>query len=152
LISRQLDETLAQPEIPYIVKELIRSTSRDTIIREVCLRTGFSWVEGEYLLERTERENVVLLRKKKSPLMMILSIVVIAVGAVLAFVSLTGIVFPAYWAWRHGEGIVQTGALLFSFWTLLPQFLLGTGIVIGGVFALRRALRGMRGLDAEDLP
>ncbi len=78
----------------YILDDLLRSRNRDDIIREVCWRTNCSWVEAEYLLERTERENKVVLRQEKSPIRMFISILAAALGLVWTVVSLIRLLSP----------------------------------------------------------
>jgi hypothetical protein len=77
-----------------IVQELLRSRDRNEIITEVCQRANLAWVEGEYLLERTERENKALLQQEKSPIRLFISILAVAVGLVWMVISLIRILSP----------------------------------------------------------
>jgi len=89
-----MDPELAKELRKYIVQELLRSRHRDEIITEVCQRANIAWVEGEYLLERTERENKALLRQEKSPIRMFISILAMAVGLVWMAMSLIRLLTP----------------------------------------------------------
>jgi len=67
-------------ETQYIIQDLLRSRPKDDIIRDVCWRTKCTWQEGEYLVERVQRENKKVIQQEKSPLRMLISISAIAVG------------------------------------------------------------------------
>ena len=61
-----MDPQTEKQESQYILDDLLRTRNRDDIIREVCWRTNCSWVEAEYLLERTERENKVTCARRRA--------------------------------------------------------------------------------------
>jgi hypothetical protein len=77
-----MDPQVMKQESEYILQDLLRSRSKDDIIREVCWRTGCSWIEGEYLVERTMRENKKLIRQEKSPIRLGISIFASVIGLV----------------------------------------------------------------------
>src|SRR5512133_2121111 len=103
-----MDPQTEKQEAQYILDDLLRSRNRDDIIREVCWRTNCSWVEGEYLLERTERENKVVLRQEKSPIRMFISILAVVLGLVWMIISLIRI-FSPYMSYRMAADQSQTG-------------------------------------------
>jgi hypothetical protein len=124
---------------------------RDDIIAEVCLRSGFKWVEGEYLVERTERENAALLRKKKNPLSMFLSALAIGIGAFWALISFVGLITPIFQIWQYKGWFTEGFTLNDDFWLNMVQILAGVILVIIGIIELRRAMRSTRGLTPDDI-
>jgi len=117
----------------YIVQELLRSRDRNEIITEVCHRGNILWVEGEYLVERTERENMALLREQKSPIRMFISILAAAVGLVWMVISLIRILSP-YTSYRMAaEQSQQAYAWPVDTAGLVIQVIFGLGMLVTGV-------------------
>jgi hypothetical protein len=128
-----MDPELAKELQKYIVQELLRSRHRDEIITEVCQRANILWVEGEYLLERTERENKVLLRQEKSPIRMFISILAMAVGLVWMALSLIRILTP-YASYRMAaEQNLQGYAWPAESAGLVVQAVVGLGMLVTGL-------------------
>lgn len=116
----------------YIVQELLRSRDRDEIITEVCHRANILWVEGEYLLERTERENMALLREQKSPFRMFISILAAAVGLVWMIISLIRLLSP-YMSYRMAaEQSLQAYAWPADTAGQVIQVIMGLGMLVTG--------------------
>ena len=75
-----MDPQVIKEETQYIIHDLLQSRNKDDIIREVCWRTKCTWAEGEYLVERVQRENKKTIQQEKSPMRMFISISAVAVG------------------------------------------------------------------------
>jgi hypothetical protein len=117
----------------YIVQELLRSRDRDEIITEVCQRANILWVEGEYLLERTERENKALLREQKSPIRMFISILAAAVGLAWMIISLIRILSPLISYRMAAEPILQGYVWPAETAGLVIQVVVGVGMLVTGL-------------------
>lgn len=128
-----MDPELAKELQKYIVQELLRSRHRDEIITEVCQRANILWVEGEYLLECTERENKVLLRQEKSPIRMFISILAMAVGLVWMAISLIRILSP-YMSYRlTGHDSLPSYTWPAESAGLVIQAVVGLGMLVTGL-------------------
>ena len=117
----------------YIVQELLRSRDRDEIITEVCQRANIAWVEGEYLLERTERENKALLREQKSPVRMFISILAAAVGLAWMVFSLIRILTPLISYRMDAEQSLQGYAWPVETAGLVIRLVLGLAMLVTGL-------------------
>jgi hypothetical protein len=139
-----MDASLEKQLIEYIVQELLRSTDRNKIIAEVCQRADISWVEGEYLLERTERENKRLLHTRKDPKRMFLGILAAGGGFLWFIVSLVRLLIPIVTFWwnngRHISGVFWVN----DFWNLLLQMVISLVLAVGGVVITQRRLKAIR--------
>ena len=139
-----MDPQTEKQEAQYILDDLLRSRNRDDIIREVCWRTGCSWVEGEYLLERTERENKTVLRQEKSPIRMFISILAAFLGLVWMVISLIRLLSPFL---SHRMSADQS--LLPYTWPadtagLVIQVLVGLGMLVTGLILTIQQLKVIR--------
>ena len=133
-----MDPKIAKQESEYIVTDLLRSRNKDDIIREVCWRTGCSWVEGEYLVERTTRENKKLIRQEKSPIRLGISILASAVGLIWVGSVIIRAATPLI---RYlGENGTLTGFILpRSTWGLAVELLVAlTMIVVGMILTMQQ--------------
>jgi hypothetical protein len=139
-----MDPELAKELQKYIVQELLRSRHRDEIITEVCQRANILWVEGEYLLERTERENKVLLRQEKSPIRMFISILAMAVGLVWMAISLIRLLAP-YASYRMAaDQSLQGYAWPAESAGLVIQAVVGLGMLVTGLVLTIQQLKVIR--------
>jgi len=133
-----MDPKIAKQESEYIVTDLLRSRNKDDIIREVCWRTGCSWVEGEYLVERTTRENKKLIRQEKSPIRLGISILASAVGLIWVVSVIIRAATPPI---RYlGDNGTLTGYILpRSTWGLAVELLAAlTMIVVGMILTMQQ--------------
>jgi len=133
-----MDPKIAKQESEYIVTDLLRSRNKDDIIREVCWRTGCSWVEGEYLVERTTRENKKLIRQEKSPIRLGISILASVVGLIWVVTVIVRAATPLI---RYlGENSTLTGYVLpRSTWGLAVELLVAlTMIVVGMILTMQQ--------------
>ena len=139
-----MDPELAKELRKYIVQELLRSRHRDEIITEVCQRANIAWVEGEYLLERTERENKALLRQEKSPIRMFISILASAVGLVWLNRALVNLLTP-YLRYRMvvGQGLPPFTWPVEALW-LVVQAVVGLGMLVTGLVLTIQQLKVIR--------
>ena len=128
----------------YIVQELLRSRDRDEIITEVCQRANVLWVEGEYLLERTERENKALLREQKSPIRMFISILAAAVGLAWMTFSLIHILSPLISYRMAAEQSQQAYAWPAEIAGLVIQVVVGVGMLVTGLIITIQQLKTIR--------
>ena len=128
-----MDKKLEKELSAYIVKELLGSRDRDEIITEVCHRADCLWVEGEYLLERTERENRQLLREQKSPIRMFISVFAAAVGLAWALISIIRITAPLVRYRLAGSQNLQGYAWPAETAGLVIQTVLGLAMVVTGM-------------------
>ena len=136
-----MDKQLEKQETEYILKDLLRSRNQDDIIREVCWRTGCEWIEAEYLLERTIRENKALLRQEKSPLRMGISILAAAAGLVWVMILLIGLLAPLVRYWLENSRTLTgyvwapvTGGFLF-------QLVLAIALIVIGIILITQQLK-----------
>ena len=135
-------EPLLEKELEkYIVQELLRSRDRDEIITEVCQRANIAWVEGEYLLERTERENKALLREQKSPIRMFISILAAAVGLAWMIFSLIRILSPLISYRTAAEQSLQAYAWPAETAGLVIQLVVGFGMLVTGLILTIQQVR-----------
>lgn len=139
-MEKQLEKDLRA----YILQELLRSRNRGEIITEVCHRANCAWVEGEYLLESTERDNKVLLRQEKSPLRMGISILAATAGLVWVLVLLIHMLAPLVHYWLENSRTLTgyvwvpvTGAFLF-------QLVLAVALIIIGMLLVSQQLKSIR--------
>ena len=139
-----MDPQLEKQEAEYILVDLLHSRNRDDIIREVCWRTNCSWVEGEYLLERTERENKVVLRQEKSPVRMFISILAAFLGLVWMVISLIRLLSP-YVSYRMAaDQSLQGYAWPADTAGLVIQVLVGLGMLVTGLVLTIQQLKVIR--------
>lgn len=125
----------------FIVQELLRSRDRDEIITEVCQRANVLWVEGEYLLERTERENKALLREQKSPIRMFISILAAALGLAWMVISLIRLLSPLMQYRLAGEQSLQGYAWPAETAGLVVQVIVGLGMLVTGLILTIQQVR-----------
>jgi hypothetical protein len=135
---RSMDPQIAKQESEYILMDVLRSRSKDDIIREVCWRTGCSWIEAEYLVERTMRENKKVIRQEKSPIRLGISILATVVGFIWTVSTIIRIATPLI---RYlGENGTLTGYILpRSTWGLAVELLVAlTMIVVGMILTMQQ--------------
>lgn len=128
----------------YILQELLRSRYRDDIITEVCHRANILWVEGEYLLERTERENMALLRKEKSPIRMFISILISTVGLVWMVISLIRILSPLMRYRMAADQSLSAYTWPADTVGLVIQVIVGLGMLVTGLILILKQLKVIR--------
>lgn len=91
----------------YVINALAKMTDRDEIIKEVCLLQNCFWEEGESMINRIESDYKLQLKKKKSPLMLVLSSLFAVSGLVWALFSYYALVAPIYVMWRQHGGLAD---------------------------------------------
>ncbi len=139
-----MDPQTEKQETQYILDDLLRTRNRDDIVREVCWRTNCSWVEAEYLLERTERENKVVLRQEKSPIRMFISILAAALGLVWMVVSLIRLLSPYMNTRVAAEQSLQGVAWPAETTGLVIQTVVGLGMLVTGLILTIQQLKTIR--------
>ena len=139
-----MDLQTEKQEVEYILVDLLHSRNRDDIIREVCWRTNCSWVEGEYLLERTERDNKVALREQKSPIRLFISILAAVLGLVWIVISLIRLLSP-YVSYRMAAAqSLQAYAWPVGSAGLVIQVIVGLGMLVTGLILTIQQLKVIR--------
>ena len=131
---------------PLIVARTARGESRSEIVEMVCQRTGLSWPEAEALVVETSASQEQEIARRRLPLWLTISLVVLAVGLVMLW--LTG--SQAADLYRQFQ-IRQTtfsaaavlGRLILETPLLWQQGILGVALVLGGVLGLRQSLSGI---------
>ncbi len=72
--------------VAFVLNELIRHSSHDRIISDVCENTGMTWNEAKKLVQRVETENAQKISVRQSPMVMAMGVVTIIGGiALIAF-------------------------------------------------------------------
>lgn len=136
-MEKQLEKDLRA----YILQELLRSRNRGEIITEVCHRANCAWVEGEYLLESTERENNALLRQEKSPLRMGISILAAAAGMVWALITLFRLLSPIVRFWLENSHLLVGYSAAPGLGGLVFQLVLALVMLVIGIILITQQLK-----------
>jgi hypothetical protein len=136
-MEKQLEKDLRA----YILQELLRSRNRGEIITEVCHRANCAWVEGEYLLESTERDNKVLLRQEKSPLRMGISILAAAAGLVWVLVLLIHMLAPLVRYWLENSHTLGGYSAAPGLGGQVFQLVLALAILVIGIILITQQLK-----------
>ena len=138
-----MDPLIEKQESEYILKDLLSSRNQDDIIRDVCYRTKCSWIEAEYLMERTVRENKRQLRWEKNPLRLLVSILAIGAGLVwLASIALEAM--RPMLAYSHATGtLAGYPAPPFSF-EMLFEVVVALGMIALALVLTVQQLRALR--------
>ena len=68
----------------FVVQKLGRSVSKNEIIRQLCEETGMDWAESTKFIQYVEANHTKEITLKQSPLVVLLSGIVIFAGLVLA--------------------------------------------------------------------
>lgn len=134
----------------FVINSLARIVDRDDVIKEVCLRQNVFWDEGKSLVDQIEHENSVQLQKRKSPLLLILSMLFAAVGLIWGLFVFYALVFPIYSMWRTKGGLIDGALWIYNFWGFFPQLLMSTGMAISGILGINHALKKLKGENTED--
>jgi len=142
----KLNKELERELTSYILKELLRSRDRSDIIREVVLRSNCSWVQGEYLLERTMRENKNIIRQEKSPIRLGISILASAVGLIWVVSVIIRAATPLI---RYlGENGTLTGYILpRSTWGLVVELLVAVTMIVVGMILTMQQMKSISRRD-----
>lgn len=69
--------------VAFVLNELIRQSSHDRIIGDVCENTGMTWNEAKKLVQRVETENAQKISVRQSPMVMAMGVVTIIGGIAL---------------------------------------------------------------------
>ncbi len=142
----KLNKELERELTSYILKELLRSRDPSDIIREVVLRSNCSWVQGEYLLERTIRENKNVIRQEKSPIRLGISILASAVGLIWVVSVIIRAATPLI---RYlGENGTLTGYILpRSTWGLVVELLVAVTMIVVGMILTMQQMKSISRRD-----
>lgn len=124
----------------HIVRRITRGVSRDTIIREVCGRTGMDWRQAEAFIEEVESEETQAIARGNLPLMMGVGIVIMIGGFLLTAYSLV-LFFGPFIDGTLGElnGEATTFYLLEN-WVFLAETVVGIAMMAGGGFGIGKAM------------
>ena len=126
---------------PYVVTHLAHSRNRDDIIHWVCNQRNITWDDGALLVNEIEQKNRKAIRKRQSPLLFIISALVVVAGLVWAFGALLFIMLPIVEILKiYPE--VAPGVLWYdNFPAALPHLLIGSVLAAGGFVGIREGIR-----------
>jgi hypothetical protein len=138
-----MDPLIEKQETEYIIKDLLSSRSHDDIIRDVCYRTKCTWLEAQYLLERTLRENKKQIQREKNPLRLLVSILAIAVGLVwLGSICLEAL--PPMLSFAHLNGTLAGYQFPQGSFEMLFELVVAVGMIILAIALIVQQLRTTR--------
>ncbi len=135
---------VVREETQYIIQDLLRSRTKDDIIRDVCGRTSCTWQEGEYLVEQVMRENKKTVQQEKSPLRLLISLLAIAVGLIWVG-SVAFRVLPTLLPWLAENGSLAGYVLPDSAWVLGGELAVALAMIITGIVLTIDQLKTIRG-------
>lgn len=131
-------------ETEYILQDLLRTRSKDDIIRDVCWRTKCSWAEAESLFSKVAQENKKVIQQEKSPLRLLISIFGTAVGLIWIG-SVAYRVFKTLIPWWVENGSMTGYVLPDTPWVLAGELAAALAIVILSMILTSQQLKTIRG-------
>jgi len=129
-----------------IVARTAKGESRSDIVKMVCQRTGMSWPEAEALVVETCASHEQEIARRRLPLWLTISLVVLAAGLVMLW--LTGShAADLYRQFHIRQTTFSAAAVLWRLILETPllwqQGILGAALVLGGALGLRQSLSGI---------
>ena len=127
----------------WIVDQLVIHSSRDDIILEVCNRTGMDWNHAEARVQAVELYRAEQIRRRRSPLWILLGVAIMIGGIVLIGISVWSVIEVARGLQASGvDALTAVVESIFLNAQIILIFLLGVGMLVGGGYGLGEALSG----------
>ncbi len=124
----------------HVIRRLTRGVSRDTIIREVCDRTGMDWKQATAFIEDVESEESQAIARRNLPLMMGIGIVTMIAGFLLTGFSLIMFFGPFIDGTLIDLNSEVMTLYLLENWVYLVEAVVGIAMMAGGGFGIGRAI------------
>jgi hypothetical protein len=80
----------------FILERLSAAGNRDDLIRDVCLREGIQWPEGEALVEEVETENEKTILRRQSPIALTTSMMFALAGMLITGFATYNLFWPVF--------------------------------------------------------
>lgn len=113
-----------------VVQQLVRQHSRNEIIRMVCERGSMNWPQAEKFVEQVEAERAHTIARRQSPLLILLSVGSVLVGAALLYLGADYIL-----GIFRGQVLEELLGVRYGIYRMAGA-VTGIGMIVGGLIGL----------------
>ncbi len=116
----------------YVVRELGSEADRNTLIRYVCENGDMTWPQAEAFVARVALEHESEIVRRRTPFLMMLSVVTLVGGALIALVC-----GYAIWAFFSSRPLLRLDHAIYG-------LMAGLSMVAGGLIGIMRLVKSLR--------